>query len=54
MKAITEFPHWQSITGLRSFDGMVNQVAKFSKEVNEARGPIQDLRSKRTLFEWSS
>ena len=33
---------------------MVNQVARFSKEVNEARGPIRDLGSKRTLFEWSS
>ena len=30
VKSITEFPRPQSITDLRSFDGMVNQVARFS------------------------
>ena len=44
----------KGISDLRSFDRMVNQVAHFSKEVNEARAPLSDLRSKRNLFDWNA
>ena len=53
VRAITEFSVPKNISDLRSFDGMMNQVASFSKEINEARDPLRELRSKKNVFSWS-
>ena len=53
IRAVPEFLVPKNIPDLQSFDRMVNQVASFSKEINEARGPLRELRSKSNVFSWS-
>ena len=41
------------LTKLRSFFGLVNQIAHFSKEVSKALEPLRPLLSKKNVFQWT-
>lgn len=51
-KAITEFPTPASITDLRSFLGLVNQLAGTSDKIAEVTGPLRPLLSSKNSFIW--
>ena len=53
-EAIASFPAPQSLTNLRSFFGLVNQVAPFSEEIAELMEPLRPLLSSRRTFDWDS
>jgi len=52
LAAITEFPVPETLTDLRSFLGLVNQLGGFSKEVSGAAGPLRDLLKKKNEFQF--
>ena len=54
LKAIANFPRPTNLTELRSFLGLVEQLAGFSKEIAEAKAPLQPLLSPHNVFEWTS
>ena len=53
MKAIAEFPIPRDITDLRSFNGLVEQLAGFSREIAALRDPLRPLLSSKNPFEWT-
>ena len=53
-EAIAAFPAPQSLTDLRSFFGLVNQVAPFSDEIAELLEPLRPLLSSKRSFTWNS
>ena len=53
-EAIAAFPAPKSITDLRSFFGLVNQMAPFSEEVAEQLEPLRPLLSSQRVFKWDS
>ncbi|XP_059084410.1 uncharacterized protein LOC131881541 [Tigriopus californicus] len=50
--AIADFPIPTTITDLRSFMGLVNQLGNFSSSVASAAGPLRDLLKKKNEFVW--
>ena len=52
VKAIAEFPKPTNITDLRSFLGLVEQLAPFSKDTAGTMGPLRPLLSSRNVFHW--
>ena len=53
MRAISDFLRPTNITELRSFMGLVEQLAGFSTEVAAAKGPLRPLLSARNAFIWT-
>ena len=54
LRAISEFPKPTNITELRSFMGLVEQLAGFSSEVAAAKGPLRPLLSSKNAFLWTA
>ncbi len=54
LKAITHYPKPTNITDLRSFLGLVEQLAGFSKDVAGAMQPLRPLLSKNSEFYWTA
>ena len=54
VKAIREFASPTTITELRSFMGLVNQLGSFSKDISEAAEPLRDLLRTRNEFMWTA
>jgi hypothetical protein len=54
LRAISDFPRPTNITELRSFMGLVEQLAGFSTSVAAAKAPLRPLLSVRTPFEWTA
>ncbi|KAI9551307.1 hypothetical protein GHT06_002507 [Daphnia sinensis] len=54
LRAISDFPKPTNITELRSFMGLVEQLAGFSTEVAAAKTPLRPLLSSRTPFLWTA
>jgi transposase InsO family protein len=54
LKAIKCFPKPNNITDLRSFLGLVEQLAGFTNEVAEAMQPLRPLLSRKAEFYWTS
>ena len=52
--AIAEFPAPRTLSDLRSFVGLVNQVAPFSEETAEHLEPLRHLLSTKRTFVWDS
>jgi putative transposase len=52
LRAISDFPQPTNITELRSFMGLVEQLAGFSTDVVSAKGPLRPFLSTRTPFVW--
>ena len=52
VKAIAEFATPTNITELRSFMGMVNQLASFSPHISATATPLRDLLKTRNNFLW--
>ena len=53
LKAIAEFPIPRDLTDLRSFNGLVEQLAGFSREIAALRDPLRPLMSSKNPFEWT-
>ncbi|KZS03640.1 Uncharacterized protein APZ42_033587, partial [Daphnia magna] len=53
LKAISDFPRPANITELRSFMGLVDQLAGFSTDVAAAKGPLRPLLSSRNPYVWT-
>lgn len=53
LQAISQFPRPTNITELRSFLGLVEQLAGFSTEIAAAKGPLRPLLSARNAYEWT-
>ena len=53
LKAIAEFPIPRDLTDLRSFNGLVEQLAGFSREIAALREPLRPLLSSKNPFEWT-
>ncbi len=53
IKAIRHFPKPTNLTDLRSFVGLVEQLAGFSDEVAKVMRPLRPLLSKRSEFYWT-
>jgi len=53
LKAIADFPIPRDLTDLRSFNGLVEQLAGFSREIAALRDPLQPLMSPKNSFEWT-
>ena len=53
LRAIAEFPVPRDHTDLRSFNGLVEQLAGFSKDIAAMREPLRPLLSSRNPFEWT-
>ena len=51
--AIQKMSQPSSITELRKFMGMVNQMSKFSPNVAQLSKPLRDLLSSKTVWTWS-
>ena len=51
--AIQNFPSPNTLTALRSFMGMVNQLGCFSTEIAHAATPLRSLTKKGTIFNWT-
>ena len=51
-KALSEFPAPRNLTEVRSFFGLVNQVAYFVENVAELLTPLRSLLSSRREFTW--
>lgn len=54
VRAISSFPHPQSITDLRSFLGLANQLGGFSPSLAAAAQPLRDLLKPRNVWCWTS
>ena len=54
LRAISEFPKPTNITELRSFMGLVEQLAGFSSEVAAAKGPLRPFLSSKNAFLWTA
>ena len=54
LRAIAAFPAPRTLTDLRSFFGLVNQVAPFSEEVAHHLEPLRHLLSTKRSFSWDS
>jgi hypothetical protein len=54
LRAISDFPKPTNITELRSFMGLVEQLAGFSTEVAAAKEPLRPLLSSRNSFVWTT
>ena len=54
LKALSQFPRPTNISELRSFMGLVEQLAGFSTAVAEAKGPLRPLLSSRNAYIWTS
>ena len=53
LKPIAEFPVPRELTDLRSFNGLVEQLAGFSHEIAALREPLRPLLSTKNPFEWT-
>ena len=53
VRAITEFPTPATLTDLRSFMGLVNQLADFTPDIAAAAGPLRPLMSPKKAFVWT-
>ena len=53
VKAISDFPVPCNITDLRSFLGLVNQLAEFSPHIAEAASSLRGLLKKKNAFIWT-
>jgi hypothetical protein len=51
---ITDFPTPTSLTELRSFFGLVNQLSQFSTNISRALEPLRPLLSTKNVFNWTS
>jgi hypothetical protein len=54
LKAISEFPRPTNVTEIRSFMGLVEQLAGFSVDIPTAKGPLRPLLSSKNLYEWTT
>ncbi|XP_045124382.1 uncharacterized mitochondrial protein AtMg00860-like [Portunus trituberculatus] len=54
VRAITDFATPANITDLRSFMGLVNQLAEFSPDISAAAQPLRPLLSPRRTFMWTT
>jgi putative transposase len=54
LRAISDFPEQTSVTELRSFMGLVEQLAGFSTDVAAAKAPLRPLLSTKTPFLWTT
>jgi hypothetical protein len=54
LSAIADFPRPVNITQLRSFLGLVGQLADFSDEISAAAGPLRPLLRQGNQFVWSA
>jgi hypothetical protein len=54
LQAISRFPRPNNITELRSFMGLVEQLAGFSADVAGAKGPLRPLLSSRNSYIWTA
>jgi hypothetical protein len=54
LQAISRFPRPNNITELRSFMGLVEQLAGFSADVAAAKGPLRPLLSSRNSYTWTA
>ncbi|XP_066982187.1 uncharacterized protein [Macrobrachium rosenbergii] len=54
IKAITEFPTPANITDLRSFMGLVNQLAEFTPDIASTAQVLRPLMSPKNSFIWTS
>jgi hypothetical protein len=52
VKAISKFPSPTNVTELRSFLGLVNQLAQFVPNVAHTTEPLRDLLKKSVAFQW--
>ena len=52
VKAILDFPLPRSVTDLRSFMGMVNQLGEFSLEIAGKAEPLRQLLKRNTVWRW--
>ena len=52
VKAISEFPIPTNITDLRSFFGLIAQLADYSTEVSAAAEPLRPLLQPQNVFKW--
>lgn len=53
VRAIAEFATPANLTDLRSFMGLVNQLADFSTEISTAAAPLRPLMSPKRTFTWT-
>lgn len=53
VRAIADFTTPANITDLRSFMGLVNQLAEFSPDISAAAQPLRPLMSPRRAFTWT-
>lgn len=53
LRGISDFPRPKSVTELRSFFGLVEQLAGFSSDVAAAKGPLRPLLSAKNEFVWT-
>jgi hypothetical protein len=54
LKAISRFPRPNNITELRSFMGLVEQLAGFSANLAAAKGPLRSPFSSRNPYIWTA
>ncbi|XP_037804919.1 uncharacterized protein LOC119599258 [Penaeus monodon] len=54
VRAITEFPTPANLTDLRSFMGLVNQLAEFTPKISTTAAPLRPLMSPRRTFAWTA
>lgn len=52
IEAIKKFPQPTSVTELRSFLGLVNQLGEFSSKISSTTTPLRGLLSTKNLFQW--
>jgi len=53
VKGVAQFPQPTNVTELRSFIGLVNQLAPFSSEISKTATPLRDLLRARNDFIWT-
>ena len=53
VRAIADFPKPANLTDLRSFIGLVNQLAEFTPAIAESADPLRPLMSPRRSFTWT-
>ncbi|XP_068230979.1 uncharacterized protein [Palaemon carinicauda] len=54
VSAIKDFPTPANLTDLRSFMGLVNQLAEFTPDISVAAQPLRPLMSPKRTFVWTS
>ena len=54
VKAIAEFPTPSNITDLRSFMGLVNQLAEFTPNISQSAEVLRPLMSPKNTFIWTA